>query len=93
MGHTYKDMREELRENVSHRNRAFRKMKEFSNRPRNDTGKCGKTGKAGFSSIEAAQTRADEIINEGARDGITKFRIYQCEYCKQYHLTKQVDAL
>lgn len=90
MGHTYKDLKEEYREDNSN-NRYFRKM-HHRKIPAQKNVKC-LTGKTAFSSIEAADARATEILNAGAKDNITSFRAYKCQYCEQFHLTKQSQSL
>ena len=90
MGHTYKDLKEEYREDNSN-NRYFRNMHHRKKHAK-VSHKC-LTGKATFPSIETANARATEIINEGAKDNITSFRAYKCQYCEQFHLTKQSQSL
>ena len=89
MGHTYKDSRNHY--DGTPTNRYFRKMKHVRQKQHETAiSRCGVTGKIGFPTIELAQERADAIINEGARDGIVKFRIYHCPDCTLYHLTKNI---
>jgi len=92
MGHTYKDARDHFDDKPI--NRYYRKMKHVK-KQRQTTGlsRCGVTGKIGFPTMELAQKRADEIINEGARDGIIQFRIYHCPDCTLYHLTKTLNRV
>lgn len=91
MGKTYKDIGEEYREDKQN-SRCFRQMKEFrKSRNSNNRLRCGNTGKVGFANKDDAQKRADEILATGSRDGISTFRIYECEWCKHYHLTKTAD--
>ena len=92
MGHTYKDSREHYEDKPS--NRYFRKMKHNKKTFKQQAiSRCGVTGKIGFPTMEQAQKRADEIINEGSRDGIIQFRIYQCPDCTLYHLTKTASRV
>ena len=48
------------------------------------------TGKVGFKSEFDAKTRANEILTSSGNRGVTNFRVYQCEFCKNYHLTSKV---
>lgn len=91
MGHTYKDSREHYEDKPT--NRYFRKMKHNKKPVKAIVSRCGVTGKVGFPTMELAQKRADEIINEGARDGIQQFRIYHCPDCTLYHLTKTASRV
>ena len=87
MGHTYKDRKEEFRQD----NRYFRKMPHYR---KNHVfrARCQQTGKTQFPTEDDAQVRANEIIAEGnTRDGIQRFRIYQFEFCNLFHLTKQIS--
>lgn len=91
MGHTYKDSRKHYGDEMP-TNRYFRRMKHNKKPVKTATSRCGVSGKIGFPTMELAYKRADEIINEGARDGITKFRIYHCPDCTLFHLTKELES-
>lgn len=87
MGKTYKDCRE--RSNIHSRN--FRYMPKAGNPlPFTRTTRCGINGKVGFVSVEQANQRIGEILTNGHRDSVQSMRAYQCEHCKQYHITKQI---
>jgi len=90
MGHTYKDSCKRFDERGKSRNFRFFNKNQFQTKNRF---KCGQTGKRGFSSMVDAQNRVNEILSGEVRDNITKFRIYQCEFCKNYHLTKQFNSI
>ena len=92
MGHTYKDSRDHYEDKPT--NRYFRKMKHVKKQRKEIAiTRCGVNSKIGFPTMQLAQKRADEIIREGARDGITQFRIYHCPDCLQYHLTKTASRV
>ena len=90
MGRTYKDSRDRYEERPTTRH--FRDMKHNKKQVKSIPSRCGVSNKIGFRSMEAAQKRADEIIRDGARDGIIRFRIYQCPDCRLFHLTKDLEG-
>jgi hypothetical protein len=54
--------------------------------------KCGMNGKVGFYSYDDAIRRSNEITtSDKLKGGATQLRVYQCEFCKLYHITKQMD--
>ena len=81
MGKTYKDSRD-------HRPNPRFEMPAFVKR-KTAVVKCV-TGKVGFPSELRAQERAGEILSSGkTRGGVEFFRVYNCPYCKHWHLTSK----
>jgi hypothetical protein len=47
--------------------------------------RCGRTGKTGFKSHDAALLAAGDILNR-PNCHARQFRAYRCQYCGLYHL-------
>jgi hypothetical protein len=90
MGKTFKDRRH-IEFSGKMPPRAFRYMPEFKKKEGAiRTMRCEVTGKVGFFNYGDAETRSREILRGGTRDGTIAFRVYECEFCHRYHLTKKV---